>query len=81
MSVVKAKFKKGVVFFRMIEKGYTAQDLAEKVGMTKVAVNMAIAGRSFPKIGTIKKICETLDLLPSEALEITDEKRKPKKKK
>ena len=44
------------------EKGVTGKDLAERVGVSSVAISNIASGNSFPKPELLKKIAEELDV-------------------
>lgn len=46
----------------MSERGVTSAWLAEKVGISKVAVSNIITGKSYPSLDTIKKIADALNV-------------------
>lgn len=46
----------------MSERGVTSAWLAEKVGISKVAVSNIITGKSYPSLDTIKKIADVLNV-------------------
>ncbi|WP_288722818.1 helix-turn-helix transcriptional regulator [uncultured Bacteroides sp.] len=46
----------------MSKRGVTSAWLAEKVGISKVAVSNIITGKSYPSLDTIKKIADALNV-------------------
>ena len=46
----------------LLEKGVTGKELAEKVGVSPVAISNIASGNSFPKPELLKKIAEVLDV-------------------
>jgi len=44
------------------EKNLTGKDIAEKVGVSTVAISNIVSGNSFPKPELLKKISEELDV-------------------
>lgn len=44
----------------LLEKGLTITELAEKIGVTYASTHRVISGKSFPRPGTLKKICDEL---------------------
>lgn len=45
-----------------MEKGITGKDLAERVGVSSVAISNIASGNSFPKPELLKKIAEELNV-------------------
>ena len=47
-------------------KGWTQDDVAEKLGCLRTAIAMWETSRSFPKIGTIPIICKLYGITPNQ---------------
>jgi transcriptional regulator with XRE-family HTH domain len=49
-------------------KGYTFQDLADRIGVTRPAVSMYLTGKREPTLQQVKEIAKMVDLSVSELL-------------
>ena len=59
------------------ERGYTQEDLAEKVGMTRTSISKIVNGSNqFPKGGNLKSICKALNVSADYLLGLTAQKGK-----
>ena len=55
------------------ERGYTQQELADKIGVTNKAVSKWERGVNFPDMGIIDDLAEALGTTASELMEVSDE--------
>ena len=72
-------FSKNLTSFRK-KKGYSQEQLAFQIGVSRQAVSKWETGLSQPELSNIEKICEVLEITPNDLMGYDFQESKPSKK-